>query len=167
MATHKTTKTAKSTITESSPDSLTKDFTVADKKRWESMSVEELEALSEHNQNVLSGYENTVKTIRDCQTKISNILRKKRHAVIMDKIDAITPEQRFDMLDKIPHSKNCQKLYASQRYDTYTGFGKNYGETPTIECPRCALEYVLNNSWLGIDFFPSVDFDFTEYDGGL
>lgn len=164
----KTTNTTTNTTTTSSLSE--KDFTISDEKRWEGMSIEELEALSQHNQNILFGYEDSVKKVKNCQTKITDILKKKRHSIIMDKIDAITPEQQFDMLDKIPHSKKCQKLYSDQRFDTYTGFyvdRNHFPETPIVECPHCALKYVLNNSWLGIDFFPSVDFDFTEYDGGL
>lgn len=161
MATHKDTKAIKSV------NSTKEDFTITDEKRWENMSIEDLEALSEHNKNILSGYEATVTTVKNCQNKIKDILKKKRHSIIMDKIDAITSEQQFDMLDRIPHSETCQKIYKSYNYGTYTGFKVNYGETPIVECPHCALEYVLNNSWLGIDFYPSVEFDFTEYDGGL
>ncbi len=98
MATRKTTKFTKSLI--GTTDSLMKDFTVADEKRWEDMSVEELEALSEHNQNILSVYEVSVKTVKNCQTKIKEIIRKKRHAVIMEKIDSLTPKQQFDITPK-------------------------------------------------------------------
>lgn len=170
MATRKGVTTTKTTNTTTTSPLSEKDYTVSDEERWEGMSIEELEALSQHNQNILSGYEDSVKKVKNCQTKITDILKKKRHSIIMDKIDAITPEQKFDMLDKIPHSKKCQKIYTNSRYATYTGFyvdRDSYTQTPSVECPHCALEYVLENSWLGIDFFPSVDFDFTDYDGGL
>lgn len=174
MTTRKTTKSTKTPV--DTTDSLMKDFTVADEKRWEGMSIEELEALSEHNQNILSGYEATVITVKKCQNRIADIIRAKRHSAIMEKIDAITPEQRFDILDRIPHSKNCPRALGKFQNREYTGFYVNasyndtndtYTETPKVECPHCALKYVLNNSWLGIDFVPSVEFDFTEYDGGL
>ena len=126
-----------------------------DTKQWESQSIEELEAILQYNDNIIADSNKTIKRVEGCNKKIEEILKRKREEQVKQEL-AEKAEKLKVVLSLMEHTSSCQRNSKSSNYSCIT---TGLYENGRCYCPKCTLEYLIENPWAGFGFRITAQFD--------
>lgn len=121
-----------------------------------------LEELLAQNQEQIQTKNKEIKDLESSSETLQTIIASRKKDAIIHKIETEGDFFRNHILPNIPHSPYCR--HNSPNYigygDYYPGVDKDH-DIFVVKCKACALEYILDNPWSGVDIKVDVDFDFT------
>lgn len=125
-------------------------------KSWEEKDVDYLQELLEANSKQIMSLVEQQEEYKELNKALQNTIQEKRRLKNMEYVE-VHQEQLLAVLDLMEHTEYCQKHHSCIHYEKIEGYAGD-----VCYCPKCALEYLINNPWCGYDFKLSIKVDINE-----
>ena len=134
--------------------------TKKDREFFKKYTAGELSELLQQNEGTVKEYLDKAASINEANQLIQEVLKEKQEAEATDWIEKNT-DKLGTVLELMEHSVDCRKGKPNSTYVMYStpGIYEDRHGVKSVVCPKCLLEYLLENSWMGTKIKITAQFD--------